>query len=65
MARELEPNDEVARLLSVMIRLQLPTQADAIRELGRAGFGSKRIAELLGTTQNTANVTLAKAKKKG
>jgi len=65
MARELEPTDEVARLLSVMIRLQLPTQADAIRELGRAGFGSKRIAELLGTTQNTANVTLAKAKKKG
>lgn len=64
MAVEPESYDEVARLLAILIRLQVPTQADAIRELGKVGIGPKRIAELLGTTANTANVTLAKAKKK-
>jgi len=62
---EIEPIDEVGRLLATLIRLQLPTQADAIRELGKTGLGPKRIAELLGTTQNTVNVTLSKAKRKG
>lgn len=62
--KEEQSGDEIARLLAVMIRMQLPTQADAIRELGRAGIGAKRIAELLGTTANTVNVTLAKAKKR-
>ena len=65
MASEIEPTDEIGRLLATLIRLQLPTQADAIRELGKSGLGSKRIAELLGTTQNTVNVTLSKAKRKG
>ena len=64
MASEIEPLDEVSRLLAILIRLQLPTQADAIRELGKTGLGPKRIAELVGTTPNTVNVTLAKAKKK-
>lgn len=64
MAVEPESYDEVARLLAILIRLQVPTQADAIRELGKVGIGPKRIAELLGTTANTAKVTLAKAKKK-
>lgn len=64
MAVDLEGCDEVARLLAILIRLQLPTQADAIRELGKAGIGPTRIAELLGTTANTVNVTLSKAKKK-
>jgi len=57
------PGDEIARLLAVLIRLQVPTQADAIRELGRVGLAPSRIATLLGTTANTVNVTLAKAKK--
>ena len=56
--------DEVARLLAILVRLQMPTQADAIRELAKAGIGPKRIAELLGTTANTVNVTLAKAKRR-
>ena len=64
MATEEGTTDEIARLLAVLVRLQLPTQADAIRELGRVGIGTSRIAELLGTTPNTVNVTLAKAKKK-
>lgn len=63
MAVDADSCDEVARLLAVLIRLQVPTQADAIREFGRAGIGPTRIAELLGTTANTVNVTLAKAKK--
>ena len=64
MAVDSDTSDEVARLLAILIRLQVPSQADAIRELGRVGFGPKRISELLGTTANTVNVTLAKAKKK-
>jgi hypothetical protein len=63
MPKEVEPLDEIARLLATLIRLQLETQADAIRELGKLGIGPKRIAELLGTTPNTVTVTLSKAKK--
>ena len=44
--------------------MELGSQADAIRELNKAGFGPTRIAELLGTTSGTVGVTLAKAKKK-
>ena len=64
MVSEPESCDEVARLLAILVRLQMPTQADAIRELARAGIGPKRIAELLGTTANTVHVTLAKAKRR-
>lgn len=59
-----ESLDEVARLLAILVRLHVPTQADAIRELGKVGIGPKRIAELLGTTANTASVTLAKERKR-
>lgn len=55
--------DEIVRLLVIQMRSQFESQADVIRELSRAGFGPKRIAELLGTTPGTVNVTLAKAKK--
>ena len=63
MAGDAEGCDEVARLLAILIRLRVPTQADAIRELGKAGIGPKRIAELLGTTANTVHVTRAKARR--
>ncbi len=56
--------DELARLLAVLIKLQMHTQSEAILEMSRSGLGPTRIAELLGTTPNTVNVTLAKAKKK-
>jgi hypothetical protein len=56
--------DEIVRLLVIQMRVQFGNQADVIRELSRAGFGPKRIAELLGTTPGTVNVTLAKAKKR-
>lgn len=55
--------EELAKLLATLIRLHLPTQAEAIRELDKVGFGPKRISELLGTSPNTVNVTLNKAKK--
>lgn len=63
--REMEPLEEVSRLLATQIRLSLPNQAQAILELSRAGFGPTRIAELLGTSPATAKVTIARSKKKG
>jgi DNA-binding NarL/FixJ family response regulator len=61
----LEPNDEIARLLAIQIRLSVSNQTEAILELSRAGFGPTRIAELLGTSPATAKVTVAKARKRG
>lgn len=60
----LDPQDEIVRLLAIQIRRQLDSQAEAILELNRAGFGVGRIAELLGTTPNTVNVAIQKGKKK-
>ena len=59
----MDSQEEIVRLLATQIRLQFKNQADAIRELSKSGFGPSRIAELLGTTPGTVNVTLAKAKK--
>ena len=60
----MDPQDEIVRLLAIQVRTQFENQADAIRELSRAGFGPTRIAELLGTTAGTVNVTLAKSKRR-
>jgi hypothetical protein len=62
-----DPEEEIIRLLAIQIRRGSASQTEAIRELGRAGFGPTRIADLLGTTSNTVNVALAKerARKKG
>jgi DNA-directed RNA polymerase specialized sigma24 family protein len=63
--------DDIPRLLDELVRLQaravrksLSSQTDAILELNEAGFGPKRISELLGTSYGTVTVTLAKAKKR-
>lgn len=61
----MDPQDEIARLLATQIRLSLPSQTQAILELSRAGLKPPRIAELLGTSTATAKVTVAKARKKG
>ena len=58
----MDPQEEIVRLLALQVRRQFETQAEAIREFGKAGFGPTRIAELLGTTPGTVNVTLVKAK---
>ena len=60
----MDTQEEIVRLLALQVRMALPSQGEAIRELNRSGFGPSRIAELLGTTANTVNVTLQKAKKK-
>lgn len=60
----MEPIEEVVRLLAIQLRRQTESQAEAIEEMNRAGFGPKRIADLLGTTPNTVNVSLAKKKKR-
>jgi predicted O-methyltransferase YrrM len=50
--------DEVAKLLTLLARLQLGNQTQTILELGRLGFSSARIAELVGTTPATARATV-------
>jgi DNA-directed RNA polymerase specialized sigma24 family protein len=66
MARpgELAREEETVRLLALLVRMQTENQAQAIIELGRAGFTPGRIATLLGTTADTAKVTLARARKR-
>jgi DNA-directed RNA polymerase specialized sigma24 family protein len=59
-----DTNDEIVRLLIMQMRgTRLESQADAIRELGHAGFPPARIADLLGTSRGTVDVTLARAKR--
>ena len=59
----MDAQEELVRLKVLELRARSESQADAIRELSRAGFAPARIAELLGTTQGTVNVTIAKAKR--
>jgi hypothetical protein len=56
--------EEVVRLLAIQLRRETESQAEAIKEMSRAGFGPTRIAELLGTTANTVNVSISKQKKR-
>ena len=60
----MDPIEELVRLMAIDLRQRSQNQGEAILELNKAGFGPSRIAELLGTTANTVNVTIQKAKKK-
>lgn len=60
----MDTQEEVVRLLAIQLRRDTESQAEAIDEMNRAGFGPSRIAELLGTTPNTVNVALSSAKKR-
>jgi DNA-binding NarL/FixJ family response regulator len=62
--KRLDPIEELVRLMAIDLRMRAQSQSEAILELNRAGFGPTRIAELLGTTANTVNVTIQKAKKR-
>lgn len=62
--KELEPQDEIARLLALQLRRAVGNQGETIQELNRVGFGQTRIAQLLGTTPGTVNQELIRAKKK-
>jgi hypothetical protein len=59
----MDTQEEIVRLLAMQVRSQYESQAEAIRELTKAGFGPKRIAELIGTTPGTVTVSLAKSKR--
>lgn len=67
---ELAALNKVARLLEILTRLNLQTmrgdrtQRDMVLMLDAVGCGPSEIADLLGTTANTVNVTLSNAKKK-
>jgi hypothetical protein len=54
---------EIVALLALLVR-NGRTQVELISDLDKIGFGQKRIAELVGTTPNTVNVTLNTLKKK-
>jgi DNA-binding CsgD family transcriptional regulator len=55
--------DEAVRLLALEFRYRIETQNEAIIALAEAGFGPKRISELLGTTPNTVNVSLSRSRR--
>lgn len=61
---------KMSRFLEILVRLNLHAmrgnrnQGDLISLLDSVGCGQSEIADLLGTTPNTVNVTLYTAKKK-
>jgi len=75
-ARRTNQGDEISALnkmthmLEILVRLNLQsmrgdrTQGDMVLMLDSVGCGPSEIADLLGTTSNTVNVTLSNAKKK-
>lgn len=60
----------IGRLLEILVRLNLETsrgdrsQSEMITLLDSLGCGQTEIADLLGTTANTVNVALHRAKRK-
>lgn len=69
-ADELTTLRTIARYIGVLVRLHLQAQKgdrsqnEMISMLDAMGLGQSEIAELLGTTANTVNVSLYKAKRK-
>lgn len=61
--KKMDAQEELIRLTVLQLRRAAKSQNEMIAELDKAGFGQTRIAELLGTTANTVNVALSKAKK--
>lgn len=67
---ELSLLEKMTRLLEIMVRLNLQTlkgsrsQNEMIFVLDSIGCGQSEIADLLGTTTNTVNVSLYKGKRK-
>jgi DNA-directed RNA polymerase specialized sigma24 family protein len=60
--KEADAREEIAKLLALLVRLQVGSQAEAIVELNKVGIGPSRIATLLGTTAGTVNVAISRAK---
>jgi DNA-directed RNA polymerase specialized sigma24 family protein len=55
--------DQIIRLLALNLVKDMETQKEQILTLASFDFGPSEIAELIGTTSNTVNVTLSRAKK--
>jgi DNA-directed RNA polymerase specialized sigma24 family protein len=65
MSKETEQMlDDIARLLSVILRSTFETQTDAIEAMSKAGLTPTRIAGLLGTSSATVRDAVSKAKKR-
>lgn len=56
--------DELVRLKVLELRRESQSQTELVLEMNRVGFSNARIADLLGTTSNTVNVAIQKAKSK-
>jgi predicted transcriptional regulator len=61
----MDPQEELVRLLILQLRRTAKSQSEFVRELAKAGFTPKRIAELVGTTPNTVSQALSEAKRQG
>ena len=57
--------DVLIRLLVVNLLSDSVKQKDHILRLSSVGFHPKEIADILGTTSNTVNVTLSRARSEG
>jgi DNA-directed RNA polymerase specialized sigma24 family protein len=58
-----ESLDDIARLLSTLVRREMDTQNEAILAFVDAGISPARTAELIGTSVATVRSAQAKAKK--
>lgn len=63
LSRLTQLQEETVKLLVLLVKKD-EVQQSMILKLSASGFKTTRIAELLGTTSNTVNVTIQKAKKK-
>ena len=52
------PQEEIVRLLAIQLRRGASSQGEAILELGRAGFGPKRIADAFEDADRSGRCTL-------
>jgi DNA-directed RNA polymerase specialized sigma24 family protein len=64
MVEKTNADDEIARLLALLVRLTIGSQAETIVEMNKVGFGPSRIASLLGTSPGTVNVAISRAKRR-
>jgi len=53
---------DLVKLMAILVKRER-TQGSLILEMGEIGISPSKIASLIGTSQNTVNVTLSKHKK--
>jgi hypothetical protein len=60
----IDAQEKIARLLGLLLVKDLETMVDQVGMLRRAGFQVGEVADMLGITENHANVASNKARKK-